>query len=115
MRDLIRFAIAYALYLDRGTKPGRRVRGFPGLRASRWGAGIGFGINGSGWFPELVRDFVRDGLSRLGAPPELWRDAVLAGVAEVAARADDSGFAGAHLALFRQLSTAQPRSRAAAS
>ncbi len=114
VRDLIRFAIAYALYLDRGTRPGRRVRGFPGLRASRWGAGIGFGINGSGWFPELFRGFVRDGLSRLGAPPELWHDAVLAGVAEVAARADDSGFAGAHLALFRQLSTAQPRSRAAA-
>jgi aminoglycoside phosphotransferase len=114
VRDLIRFAIAYALYLDRGTRPGRRVRGFPGLRASRWGSGIGFGINGSGWFPELFRGFVRDGLSRLGAPPELWRDAVLAGVAEVAARADDSGFAGAHLALFRQLSTAQPRSRAGA-
>jgi aminoglycoside phosphotransferase (APT) family kinase protein len=115
VRDLIHFAIAYALYLDRGTGPGRRVRGFPGLRASRWGVGIGYGINRSGWFPELFRDFVRDGLSRLGAPPELWRDAVLAGVAEVAARADDSGFAGAHLALFRQLSTAQPRSRAAAS
>ena len=63
VRDLIRFAIAYALYLDRGTRPGRRVRGFPGLRASRWGAGIGFGINGSGWFPELFRGFVRDGLA----------------------------------------------------
>jgi aminoglycoside phosphotransferase (APT) family kinase protein len=114
VRDLIRFAIAYALYIDRRTRPGRRVRGFPALRASRWGAGIGFGINGTGWFPELFRDFVRDGLNRLGAPPELWRDAVLAGVAEVAARADDSGFAGAHLALFRQLSTAQPQSRAGA-
>jgi aminoglycoside phosphotransferase len=114
VRDLVRFAIAYALYLDRGTGRGRRVRGFPGLRASRWGAGIDFGINGTGWFPELFRDFVRDGLNRLGAPPELWRDAVLAGVAEVAARADDSGFAGAHLALFRRLSTAQAQSWAAA-
>ena len=115
VRDLICFAITYALYIDRGTRPGRRVRGFPGLRASGWGAGIDFAINGTGWFPELFRDFVRDGLSRLGAPPELWRDAVLAGVAEVAARADDSGFAGAHLALFRQLSTAQPQSSVAAS
>jgi hypothetical protein len=115
VRDLIRFGIAYALYLDRGTRRGRRVRGFPGLRASRWGAGIDFGINGTGWFPELFRDFVRGGLDRLGAPPELWRDAVLAGVAEVAACADDSGFAGAHLALFRRLSAAEPRSRAAAS
>ena len=115
VRDLVRFAIAYALYLDRGTRPGRRVRGFPGLLASRWGAGIDFGINGTGWFPELFRDVVRNGLSRLGAPADLWRDAVLAGVAEVAASADDSGFAGAHLALFRQLSTAQPGSRVAAS
>ena len=38
VRDLVRFALMYALYLDRRTKPGRRVVGHPGLRAGEWGA-----------------------------------------------------------------------------
>jgi hypothetical protein len=60
-------------------------------------------VNGTGWFPDLFRGFLRDGLRRLGASPALWRDAVLAGVADVAARTDDPAFGGLHLDLFRRL------------
>jgi hypothetical protein len=64
---------------------------------------VDFALNGSGWFPELFRDFVGAGLRRLGASPDLWRDAVLAGLAEVAARTDDPAFGRSHLELFRRL------------
>lgn len=103
VRDLARFAHMYALYLDRRTKAGRRVAGHPGLRADGWGAGVEFALNGAGWFPDLFRRFLRGGLVRLGASPESWRDAALAGIAEVAAFTDDHAFARRHLVLFRQL------------
>lgn len=103
LRDLVRFALAYALYLDRHTRPGRTVAGHPGLRAGDFGAGIAYALDGSGWFPELFRDFLADGLRRLGAPAHLWRDAALAGVAAVAAGADHDGFALAHVELLRRL------------
>ena len=104
--DLVRFALSYALYLDRHTRPGARVHGHPGLRAGRWGAGVEYAIAGDGWFPDLFRDFVRRGLARLGIAPELWRPAVLAGLAEVAATADHGGFARSHLELFGSLAEA---------
>jgi Phosphotransferase enzyme family len=103
VRDLVRFALAYALYLDRATARGRPVRGYPGLRASGWGCGIEFAMTGSGWFPELFRSFLQQGLVRLGGPASLWRDAALAGLAEIAARTDDLAFGTAHLRLFRRL------------
>jgi aminoglycoside phosphotransferase len=103
VRDLVRFANMYALYLDRRTRPGRRVAGHPGLRAGRWGAGLEYAINGTGWFPELYRRFLEDGLARLGADPWSWHDAALAGVAEVAALTDHEEFARLHLELFRRL------------
>ena len=53
VRDLARFAVAYALYLDWRTRTRRGVRGLPGLRASGWGAGVEFGLSGAGWFPDL--------------------------------------------------------------
>jgi aminoglycoside phosphotransferase (APT) family kinase protein len=108
VRDLVRFALSYALYLDRRTRPGRRVPGHRGLRAGRWGAGIDYAVDGRGWFCDLFRQFLRDGLSRLGADPAVWRDAACAGVAEAAARADDGAFARRHLELFRRL-TLRPR------
>jgi aminoglycoside phosphotransferase (APT) family kinase protein len=104
LRDLVRFALAYALYLDRGSKAGRAVAGHPGLVAGPWGAGIAYAIDGTGWFPELFQTFLQRGLERLGASVERWRDAALAGVAEVAALADDGAFARRHLELFRRLS-----------
>jgi aminoglycoside phosphotransferase (APT) family kinase protein len=103
VRDLVRFALAYALYLDRATARGRPVRGYPGLRASGWGSGIEFAFTGSGWFPELFRSFLQQGLVRLGGPASLWRDAALAGLAEIAASTDDLAFGTAHLRLFRRL------------
>ena len=104
LRDLVRFGLAYALYLDRTTRAGRAVAGHPGLVAGTWGAGVAYAIDGTGWFPELFRTFLQRGLERLGASAERWRDAALAGVAEVAALADDEAFARRHLDLFRRLS-----------
>jgi len=103
VRDLVRFALAYSLYLDRRTKHGCSVAGHPGLRADRWGAGVEYALAGSGWYPELVREFLGGGLARLGASPSAWRDALVAGVAEIAALTDDDEFARRHLELFRRL------------
>jgi Phosphotransferase enzyme family len=104
VRDLVRFALMYALYLDCRTRPGRPVARHPGLTAGAWGAGVEYALNGSGWFPELFRSFIGDGLERLGAPRINWRDAALAGIAEVAALTDDDAFARRHLELFRRIS-----------
>jgi hypothetical protein len=62
-----------------------------------------YAIRGEGWFPDLFRGFLQDGLARLGAAPELWREAALAGLAEIAATTDDPGFALGHLELLRCL------------
>ena len=105
VRDLVRFAMMYALFLDRRTRSGRRVAGHRVLRAGDWGAGVAYAVDGSGWFPDLFRRFLHDGLTRLGASPLSWRDATLAGIAEVAAFADDDDFARLHLDLFRRLAS----------
>jgi aminoglycoside phosphotransferase (APT) family kinase protein len=103
VRDLVRFALSYALYLDRHTRPGHRVARHRGLRAGEWGAGITWSFEGEGWFPDLVRGFVRGGLARLGADQRVWREAMLAGLAEVAATADHLDFAAMHWELFDRL------------
>lgn len=108
-RDLVRFAVMYALYLDRRTGAGRAVRGHAGLRAGEWGAALEFAVDGAGWFPEQLRAFVGDGLRRMGASPQCWRDAMLAGIAEVAALTDHPDFAHRHLELFRRLTRASRR------
>jgi aminoglycoside phosphotransferase (APT) family kinase protein len=108
VRDLVRFAHMYALYLDRRTRGGRRVAGHGGLRAGRWGAALEYALAGAGWFPALFRRFIGDGLARLGASPAAWRDAALAGIAEVAAFTDEDAFARAHLELFRRVARSQP-------
>jgi hypothetical protein len=103
LRDVVRFALSYSLYLDRHTRPGRPVRGHPGLRADAWGAGIRYGMSGQGWYGQVVRGFVQDALVRLGAPAGLWRDALLAGLAEVAVTADHPEFAAQHRDLLLRL------------
>jgi aminoglycoside phosphotransferase (APT) family kinase protein len=110
LRDLVRFAHMYALFLDRRTRAGRPVDGHPGLRASGFGAGVEFAVDGTGWFPDLFKRFLVDGLTRIGASPERWRDAALAGIAEVAALTDDHLFAQRHLELFERLAT-RPQER----
>jgi aminoglycoside phosphotransferase (APT) family kinase protein len=109
VRDLVRFGLMYALYLDLWTRAGRRVAGHGDLHAGSWGAGIAYAIDGRGWFPELFRRFLRNGLRRCGAPPESWRDLVLVGLAETAAFTDDPEFGHRHLQLFRRLSIAESR------
>jgi hypothetical protein len=109
VRDLVRFPLMYALYLDRHTFPGGSVAGHRGLRRSMWGAGIAHAIDGDGWFPDLFRGFIQGGLHRLGASPGSWRDAALAGVAEVAATTDDREFGRHHLELFHRLTGSPSR------
>jgi aminoglycoside phosphotransferase len=104
VRDIVRFALMYALYLDCRTHSGRRVARHPGLTAGAWGAGVEYALAGSGRFPDLFQRFVGDGLARLGVARSCWRDAALAGIAEVAALTDDDEFARRHLELFRRVS-----------
>jgi len=103
VRDLVRFALMYALFLDRRTRTGRRVAGHPDLRAGDWGAGVEYALDGAGWLPELFREFIRRGLARVGASPASWHDAALAGIAEIAALTDHDEFARLHLDLFRRV------------
>jgi Phosphotransferase enzyme family len=103
LSDVARFALSYALYLDRHTRPGHAVAGHRGLRATEWGAGVRYAIAGGEWFGEVVRDFVGSALARLGAPAGLWRDVLLAGLAEVAATADHADFAARHRDLLLSL------------
>jgi aminoglycoside phosphotransferase (APT) family kinase protein len=103
-RDLARFALSYSLYLDRHTRPGRRVTGHPGLRAGGWGAGVEYAMNGSGWYPRLAQQFMTEALGAIGIAGSCWRDLLLAELAAIAAEADHADFAWQHLLLFRRLS-----------
>lgn len=100
LRDVARFVLSYALYLDRHTRPGRRVFGHPGLRAGPFGAGIAYALTGDGWFAAQAREFTGAALRRLGCPADAWRDVLVAGIADVVATADDPEFALAHLRLL---------------
>jgi hypothetical protein len=103
LRDVARFAVSYALYLDRHVRPGRRVPGHRQLRADAWGAGLAYAVKGAGWFPGVVRGYVTDALNRLSLPTDLWRDVLLMGIADVAATADHPDFARAHVDLLAWL------------
>jgi hypothetical protein len=102
-RDLARFVIGYSLYLDRHTKPGRRVNGHRGLKAGEWGAGVEYALDGEGWYPDIARNFLTEGLQRLGLSTLCYRDVVLAEIARIAAEADQNEFAKSHLRLLRRL------------
>ncbi|MDQ1484440.1 MAG: hypothetical protein QOJ62_133 [Actinomycetota bacterium] len=102
LRDVARFGLTYALYLDRRTRPGGRIRGH-GIRAASWGIGVTHVMTGDGWFPDLLRGYFRSAMARLGADPASWRGLVLLGLADVAGSADDDAFAHRHLVLLDQL------------
>jgi hypothetical protein len=100
IRDVARFALAYALYLDRHTRSGKAVRHHPWVRAGEWGAGVRSVFAADGWFAGLVQDFVAGQLERLGIGGDLWREALVVGLAEAAVAADDPEFAARHVALL---------------
>ena len=100
LRDLARFALSYSLYLDRHTRPGRRVAGHPGLRRVGFAPGIRYALLDTGWLPTQVESFLRAGLGRLGLPPAWWYDVALVGIGEVAASANDDDFGRGHLELL---------------
>lgn len=102
LRDIARFALTYALYLDRRTRAGHRVNGH-GIKAGEWGAGVDYLFTGAGWFPHLIREFLCQSLVRLGADPACWPGLLLLGLADVAATADDDEWAQRHLALLDRL------------
>lgn len=108
VRDLARFALAYSSYLDRHTRPGRPVRGHPGLLAGRPAAAITYALHGDGWYPRLVGDFLDTGFHRLGVSPSCARDAVLAEIAALAAEASDRAFAEQQVRVFEQLAGEVP-------
>jgi aminoglycoside phosphotransferase (APT) family kinase protein len=110
LRDLARFALSYALYLDRHARPGSRVPGHRGLRREGFGAGITHVLGTDTWVARDIRGFLGDGLERLGLPRWLWYDVALTGIAEVAATANDDDFARHHLELLASLPS-RPRGR----
>jgi len=103
IRDVARFVLSYALYLDRHTRPGHRVLGHPRLRRGGFGAAIGYALCDAGWFPDLVRDSLARELGRLGLPAAAWYDVALTGIGEVAAAANDDEFGAGHLQLLASL------------
>jgi hypothetical protein len=103
LRDLVRFALSYSLYLDRHTRAGHRVPGHRSLRRTGFAPGVRYALLGEGWYPTLVRSFLRDGLARLRLPTGRWYAAALTGVAEIAASANDPDFAAGHLELIASL------------
>lgn len=103
LRDRVRFALSYALYLDRHTPLGGRVAGHPGLVAGRWGDPIRYAVLADTWFATLVRDFVGDGLAATGRSTDLWRTALVLGLVEIAATSDHADFARRHLELAGEL------------
>jgi aminoglycoside phosphotransferase len=108
-RDLARFVIGYSLYLDRHTSAGRKVAGHPGLQAGQWGAGLEYAADGRGWYPDVARGHIQQGLTRLGIPPSCWRDVLLAELAATTAEADHPGFAEESLLLFRRMCRRGPQ------
>jgi aminoglycoside phosphotransferase len=102
-RDLVRFALTHAQYLDRHTRPGHRVPGHPDLVAGTPGAAVAYLLSGVGWYPRLVRRHLADGLRRLGLPLACTRDLLLAELAALTAEASDRDFADTQSRAFLHL------------
>ncbi len=111
LRDAARFLLSYSLYLDRHTRPGRRVPGHRGLRREVNGDAMRYAALGSGWYPSLVRARLGRVLRQLGLPAHLWYAVALTGIGEVAATANHEGFALDHLRVLAQLPQHPPRPR----
>jgi aminoglycoside phosphotransferase (APT) family kinase protein len=103
LRDVARFAVSYALYLDRHVRPNGRVPGHRGMRADAWGTGLAYVLQGRGWFSRVVRGYLVEALERLGVSSGLWPEVLFAGVVDAAATADHPEFAAAHLSLLARV------------
>lgn len=112
--DVFKFAASYGAYLDRASpsSSGAPV-GHPGWSEARerWGAtsgwpnatGILYAFFGSGWFPELVRSYLRHQLHRLGAPPATTELFLLVFVAEQVTALQQPDYRDGYRALLRLL------------
>ncbi len=103
LRDIVRFALSYSLYLDRHTRPRHRVIGHRGLRREGFAPGIVYALLGRGWFVAELRSFLAQALSAAGVPASLWYAAALTGIGEVAATANGDSFGAGHLQLLAEL------------
>jgi hypothetical protein len=108
VRDLARFALGYSSYLDRHACRRGRVPGHPALRAGEPAGCLRYALDGSGWYPDLVRGYLARGLARLGLPRGCGRDAVLAEVAALAAEATDPAFRRRQLDILAALAGEEP-------
>jgi hypothetical protein len=78
------------------------------LHAGSPGGGIGYALDGTGWYPRLVRNYLQGGLRRLGLPLDIGRDIVLAEVAANAAESTSPEFAAGLWRTFLALSQVEP-------
>lgn len=106
--DLARLPLSYSHYLGRRTRPGARVTGHRGLVGGDPATAVAYALDGSGWYPDLVRAHLAQGLARLGLPAGCGRDAALAEVAALAVEATDESFADRQLRVFDRLSAGEP-------
>lgn len=79
--DVFKLAASYASFLDRAVPASRHgLSGHPGWGRARdrWGAtsswpnliGFLYAFKGSGWFADIVDDYLADAYERLGVPPQ---------------------------------------------
>lgn len=117
--DVFKFAASYGSYLDRASPGAAGVpAGHPGWAwaRERWGAFPGWpngtGVmyaffGGSGWFPSLVREYLREHLRRLAIPPAAAGDTVRlflpVFLAEQALALEHPGYRGGYRELLRRV------------
>jgi hypothetical protein len=106
--DLFKFVASYGSFLDRAAAPLRSgLRGHPGWgrtktaltptapgRPSPWPNMVGFlyAFTGSGWFPDLVGEYLHAGYRRLGVPADVQGVFLPAFVAQQATTLSDAGY-----------------------
>lgn len=103
LRDLARFALRYSQHLGQLPHPAARVTGSGGFRYAGSACGARLVLSAKGWYARTVREYLQDGLERLGVPVDRWVDVALAGIAEIAAQDADERVAEDHLAMLSSL------------
>ena len=114
LTDLFKFAASYGSFLDRAAPPCRSgLRGQPGWgrtraalgRPSPWPNMVGFlyAFTGTGWFPDLVREYLHAGYHRLGVPDEVQDVFLPVFIAQQATTLADPGYRQGYRALLAAL------------